>query len=54
MISTLSPLMTIFLAVEILGEPFTLLDAAGTALVIAGIGYYTLADMRSQRLLNEA
>jgi drug/metabolite transporter (DMT)-like permease len=54
MISTLSPLMTIFLAVEILGEPFTLLDAAGTALVIAGIGYYTLADMRAQRLLNEA
>lgn len=52
MISTLSPLMTIILAVEILGEPFTLIDALGTALVIAGIGYYTWADMRAQRLVD--
>jgi drug/metabolite transporter (DMT)-like permease len=51
MISTLSPLITIILAVEILGEPFTLLDALGTALVIAGIGYYTWTDMRAQRLV---
>lgn len=51
MISTLSPLITIILAVEILGEPFTLLDAMGTALVIAGIGYYTWTDMRAQRLV---
>lgn len=50
MISTLSPLITIFLAVELLDEPFTLVDALGTALVIAGIGYYTWADMRAQRL----
>jgi drug/metabolite transporter (DMT)-like permease len=50
MISTLSPLITIFLAVQLLDEPFTLVDALGTALVIAGIGYYTWADMRAQRL----
>jgi drug/metabolite transporter (DMT)-like permease len=51
MISTLSPLITIFLAVGLLDEPFTLIDAVGTLLVIAGIGYYTLADMRAQRLV---
>ena len=51
MIATLSPLITIILAVEILGEPFTLLDALGTALVIAGIGYYTWTDMRTRRLV---
>ncbi len=50
MISTLSPLITIFLAVQLLDEPFTLIDALGTALVIAGIGYYTWSDMRAQRL----
>jgi drug/metabolite transporter (DMT)-like permease len=51
MVSTLSPLITIFLAIEILGEPFTLIDALGTALVIAGISYYTWSDMRAQRLV---
>lgn len=51
MISTLSPLITILLAVELLGEPFTPIDALGTVLVIAGIGYYTWADMRAQRLV---
>jgi drug/metabolite transporter (DMT)-like permease len=51
MISTVSPLITIILAVEILREPFTLLDALGTVLVIAGIGYYTWTDMRAQRLM---
>ena len=51
MISTLSPLITIILAVEILGEPFTLLDALGTVLVIAGVGYYTWTDMRAQRMV---
>jgi drug/metabolite transporter (DMT)-like permease len=41
MISTISPLVTIVLAVNILGEPFTLADALGSALVLAGVGYYT-------------
>ena len=48
MIGTLSPLFTILLAVMILGEPFTLMNALGTALVLVGIGYYTWADMRSR------
>jgi drug/metabolite transporter (DMT)-like permease len=47
MISTLSPIVTIALAVWILGEPFTLADAVGSALVLAGVGYYTWADQRA-------
>ncbi len=47
MISTLSPLVTIALAVWILGEPFTLADAIGSSLVLAGVGYYTWADSRT-------
>ena len=50
MIGTLSPLFTILLAVMILGEPFTLMNAVGTTLVLVGIGYYTWADMRAARL----
>jgi drug/metabolite transporter (DMT)-like permease len=40
MISTVSPVVTIALAVWILGEPFTLADAIGSALVLAGVGLY--------------
>jgi drug/metabolite transporter (DMT)-like permease len=32
--------------VWILGEPFTLADAIGAAMVIAGIGLYAWADSR--------
>ncbi len=46
MISTISPLVTIVLAIWILGEPFTFADAMGSALVLAGVGYYTWADSR--------
>jgi drug/metabolite transporter (DMT)-like permease len=46
MISTLSPVITITLAVYILGEPFTPADAIGSTLVLAGVGYYTWADTR--------
>ncbi len=46
-VGTLSPVVTILLAVAILGEPFTLLDACGTAMVLAGVGWFTLADRRS-------
>lgn len=46
MISTISPLVTIVLAVTILGEKFTIADGVGSALVLAGIGYFTWADSR--------
>lgn len=47
-IGTLSPLATIVLAVILLGEPFGLIDAAGTFLVIAGVGLYTYFDNKSR------
>jgi drug/metabolite transporter (DMT)-like permease len=46
MLSTLSPVVTIGLAVWILGEPFTWADAVGSTLVLAGVGYYTWADSK--------
>ncbi len=46
MIATISPLITISLAVWILGEPFTLVDAIGSAMVIAGVGIYALTDRK--------
>jgi drug/metabolite transporter (DMT)-like permease len=49
MISTISPLVTISLAVWILDEPFTLAHAFGSAMVLAGVGYYTWADMRAKQ-----
>jgi drug/metabolite transporter (DMT)-like permease len=47
MISTLSPLITIALAVAVLGEVFTFIDALGAVLVIGGIGLQTWYDMRA-------
>jgi drug/metabolite transporter (DMT)-like permease len=44
MISTVSPVVTIALAVVILGEPFTLADAIGSALVLAGVGLYAWGE----------
>jgi drug/metabolite transporter (DMT)-like permease len=41
-------LITISLAVWILGEPFTLVDAIGSAMVIAGVGFYALTDVKSK------
>jgi drug/metabolite transporter (DMT)-like permease len=49
MISTLSPVVTIALAVWILDEPFTWADAIGSTLVLAGVGYYTWADSRKMQ-----
>lgn len=46
MISTVSPLLTIALAVILLNEPFTLTDGFGTALVVGGVGYHTWLDLR--------
>ncbi|MBN9022252.1 MAG: EamA family transporter [Rhizobiales bacterium] len=48
-IGTLSPVMTIALAVAILGEPLTVVDVLGTALVLAGVGWFTLADQAAAR-----
>lgn len=45
-IGTLSPVVTIVLAVIVLGEHFGPVDAAGTALVLAGVGWFTLADRK--------
>ncbi len=46
MIATISPLVTIALAVWILGEPFTLADAVGATMVIAGVALYAWSDSR--------
>jgi drug/metabolite transporter (DMT)-like permease len=51
MISTISPLVTIGLAVWILDEPFTLAHAFGSAMVLLGVGYYTWADMRAKQAI---
>jgi drug/metabolite transporter (DMT)-like permease len=48
MIATISPLITISLAVWILDEPFTLVDAIGSAMVIAGVGIYALTDVKAK------
>jgi drug/metabolite transporter (DMT)-like permease len=47
MISTVSPIVTIALAVAILGEPFTWGDALGSALVLAGVGLYSWGESRA-------
>ena len=46
MIGTISPVATIVMAMAFLDEPFTAADAAGTALVIAGVGLFTYHDAR--------
>ncbi|WP_181708236.1 DMT family transporter [Chthonobacter rhizosphaerae] len=46
-ISTLSPVATLALAVAILGETVTPVDQAGTALVLGGIGLFTLLERRA-------
>lgn len=45
-ISTLSPLVTIVLAIMVLGEPFGLPEAAGTVLVIGGVGLFSWIESR--------
>ena len=44
-----SPIATIILAIVLLGEPFGLVDAAGTLLTLIGIGLYTWFDMKSSK-----
>jgi drug/metabolite transporter (DMT)-like permease len=48
-IGTLSPIGTILLAVLILGETLGPWDWAGAALVLAGVGWFTLADRKLSR-----
>jgi drug/metabolite transporter (DMT)-like permease len=43
-IGILGPVSTMLLAVVILGEPLTVIGVLGSALVLAGVGWFTLAD----------
>jgi drug/metabolite transporter (DMT)-like permease len=47
-ISNVSPLLTIYFAVVLLGEEFTLPHAIGTALVVGGVGYHTWRELKRQ------
>ena len=47
-IGMLSPIATVVAAVAVLGEPFGLVDAIGTAVTIAGIALYTVFDRRAK------
>lgn len=49
MIATVSPVVTIGLAITILGEPFTAADALGSFLVLLGVGLFTWGDARARR-----
>ncbi|WP_119389511.1 DMT family transporter [Taklimakanibacter lacteus] len=53
MISTLSPLVTIILAVIFLGEAFTFVDAIGTTLIVLGVGFYAWSDARAPKATTE-
>lgn len=53
MIATLSPVVTIGLAIAILGEPFTMADAIGSSLVLAGVGLFTWGDSKRRRVVPE-
>ncbi len=46
MISNVSPLLTIYFAVTLLGEKFTLAHGVGTALVVGGVGFHAWQDLR--------
>ena len=48
-IGTLSPVVTLFLAVLILDEPLRGVDLLGTALVVGGVGLFTVVDRRHRR-----
>ncbi|MFC3695373.1 DMT family transporter [Chenggangzhangella methanolivorans] len=45
-IGTVSPIATLALAAVLLAEPVTLIDFAGAALVLAGVGWFTLAERK--------
>lgn len=45
-IGTVSPVATLIMAASLLGERVTAVDAAGAALVLAGVGWFTLSERR--------
>lgn len=45
-IGTVSPVATLALAAMLLGERVTVIDIAGAALVLAGVGWFTLSERR--------
>ena len=49
MIATVSPIVTISLAIAILDEPFTAADAFGSALVLFGVGLFTWGDNQARK-----
>ena len=46
MISNISPLLTIYFAVVLLGEDFTPAHGIGTALVVGGVGYHAWRELK--------
>ena len=48
-VSTLSPIVTIGVAVAVLGEPFGWAEAIGTACVVGGVGLFSLIESRPKR-----
>lgn len=52
LISNVSPLLTIYFAVVLLGESFTLPHAIGTALVVGGVGYHTWREIKAPALVS--
>ena len=46
MISNVSPLLTIYFAVVLLGEEFTVTHGIGTALVVGGVGFHAWSELR--------
>lgn len=48
MVSGASPILTIWLAVELLGEPFTMVDAIGAAMIIGSVSWYGLMDVKAK------
>ena len=49
-----SPLFTIVFAIAVLGEPFTVYHAVGTALVIVGSVWFSRADTKAKAVKLEA
>lgn len=47
-VGMISPIFTIIAAVYLLGEPFGIVDAIGTAMTVLGIGCYTIFDKRAR------
>ncbi|WP_417309479.1 DMT family transporter [Devosia sp.] len=52
-IGNISPLVTVALAIFILGEPFTIWHAAGTALVVFGVWLFTRKQKPKTKVLEE-